>query len=1130
MTTPATALVSPGADAAKDFTSFIEVQLPVSKLSKECYKERKANAGQTLTALGSYWKGRKPLILVRAVVLGLLLPASDDPDRDREIFLKLMLMDEEGGRKRKKRFDGKMVPRVMELLPEASWSRAIELTDRGWAWKRGVDRNGREAVEIEAFLSMGLDEQLRHCLRPEELPDSALDDVWDEVNAHLGTSARSLPELVEELGTRRFGKRPRVGDPFCGGGSIPFEAARLGCDVYASDLNPIACLLTWGALKIVGGSDETRKRIADAQKAIVRAVDAEITRLGIEHDGDDGDLRLLSDAPTRWSHGYRVGRGGDVIQPDAPPYTVTCPCTGWRVPMLDTRQVSERHKTILEIVPNPADRSYAIEFRTDVDDDEWDAAAQGTVVRHDGEIFLVHDPGDGEVRVRIANRAKAYLYCVEVEDPNTGWRVPLAPSWVVSKNYRTVARLMPDHANRRFEIEIDQDVDDDALEVAARGTVVDGDLDFEIDGGRHQTSMERLRGEVRLRSRYRDPEEEERDRQRFESCRNRYSEIAANDLRPWELSDMVPRPGDVFQERLYAIQWLTPDGRLFFTGARDEDLAREKQVEELVRVKLADWQARGLVPDSRIEPGVETLRLMRERGWTHWHHLFTPRHLLIGALVRREMNTLTQSDLRMAMALIGSRSVTYMSRLTRWNVGYEGSDGVAPSADTVKDVFYNQALNTFFNFGARAFSAFEAAFQPDFGHVPVVGSGELIVVAARDTEASSDLWITDPPYADAIHYHEITEYFLAWLAKAPPRSDWIWDSRRELAIRGESASFRRSMVEAYSAMTAHMPDNGFQVVMFTHQDVGVWADLAEILWAAGLQVTAGWCVATETESATRVGNYVQGTVLLVLRKRLGNDAGFIARLQRPVEDAVHAKLETMRALDHGEEPNFGDADYQLGAYAAALEVLTRYGTIDGRPVAAEVQRERRKGEESEVERLLRRAVRIASDFLVPDGLARDAWNELGPEERFYVKGLDLERAGEARSAAYQEMARGFGVENYRPLLGSTAANKVRLKTAKEFGHRDLKRAGSQDRAEDRELERFAGGLVRHVLYGIHTARETEQLSAARDWFVANLPDYWNRQRRVIDLLDYVGAVRTPTRAAEAETARALRGNITNHRP
>ena len=43
-----------------------------------------------------------------------------------------------------------------------------------------------------------------------------------------------------------------------------------------------------------------------------------------------------------------------------------------------------------------------------------------------------------------------------------------------------------------------------------------------------------------------------------------------------------------------------------------------------------------------------------------------------------------------------------------------------------------------------------------------------------------------------------------------------------------------------------MPDNGAQVVMFTHQDASVWADLALILWASGLQVTAAWTIQTET--------------------------------------------------------------------------------------------------------------------------------------------------------------------------------------------------------------------------------------------------------------------------------------------
>ena len=87
----------------KNAPSFIAAQFPVGRLSAEAYKERKAGAGQTLTALGSYWKGRKPLILCRAVVLGALLPATRDPVTDLDIFLKLMAMDDSAfGR----RFDG----------------------------------------------------------------------------------------------------------------------------------------------------------------------------------------------------------------------------------------------------------------------------------------------------------------------------------------------------------------------------------------------------------------------------------------------------------------------------------------------------------------------------------------------------------------------------------------------------------------------------------------------------------------------------------------------------------------------------------------------------------------------------------------------------------------------------------------------------------------------------------------------------------------------------------------------------------------------------------------------------------------------------------------------------------------
>ena len=63
--------------------TFIETQFPVSLISKESYKERKAVAGQTLTGLGKWW-GRKPLILIRAPILGMLMPASSNPQKDRD--------------------------------------------------------------------------------------------------------------------------------------------------------------------------------------------------------------------------------------------------------------------------------------------------------------------------------------------------------------------------------------------------------------------------------------------------------------------------------------------------------------------------------------------------------------------------------------------------------------------------------------------------------------------------------------------------------------------------------------------------------------------------------------------------------------------------------------------------------------------------------------------------------------------------------------------------------------------------------------------------------------------------------------------------------------------------------------
>ena len=61
---------------------------------------------------------------------------------------------------------------------------------------------------------------------------------WDNAanHAYIDTG-RALVEAAHGEET------PLVVDPFAGGGSIPLEALRLGCDAFASDLNPVACLI-----------------------------------------------------------------------------------------------------------------------------------------------------------------------------------------------------------------------------------------------------------------------------------------------------------------------------------------------------------------------------------------------------------------------------------------------------------------------------------------------------------------------------------------------------------------------------------------------------------------------------------------------------------------------------------------------------------------------------------------------------------------------------------------------------------------------------------------------------------------------------------------------------------------------
>jgi putative DNA methylase len=990
----------------KDTPALIERLMPVQKLSAEAYKEQMAGTGKTLTAIGSYWKGRKPLILNKACILGCLLPATKDLKRDLEVFEKLMAMDDESfvvrwpRRPRPKEIVAALsVAHIRDYfiiaptdgLPESGpvdWSKP-DYQDVEVTWRADVSELERRRIEAQMLPRVSYRERVDSAKRPEEVMDTVHQHIWDVVNTHLGTTACTFPQLIEQLGVMRFGHRPRIADTFCGSGQIPFEAARLGCDTYASDLNPVACMLTWGAFNIVGASNKARAYLAEAQKEMVAKAEDKITSLGIEHDGQGwrGKIYLYCNE-------------------------IRCPETGWMVPMLPNRVLNKVRSIILELVPNVPKQRYDIAIRAGVSATEMTAARQGTV-RTDGpgqDPFLVHRLGGIEHRARLST----------------------------------------------------------------------------------------LRGDYRM-----------------------VSGSIGNKLRMWEKSDFKPDPTDVFQERLYAIQWMRPTK----TGRGEEyevrevsekDLERERTVETYIAENLALWQEKGWLPDTRIEPGVKTDEPIRTRGWTYWHHLFNPRQLLVGGL----LNQITGAELKLGFA----RVLNCNSRLSRFTIGGSG-------AAMVTGVFDNQALNTLINYGCRgmryALDIADANYK-SFELTPKVTS-KIACHSAEQLVAHNDIYVTDPPYGDAVKFEEILEFFIAWLRKNPPPefSEWVWDSRRSLAIHGEDEDFRRGMVASYQRMTECMPESGIQVIMFTHQSGSIWADMANIVWASGLRVTAAWYVVTETDSALREGSYVKGTVLLVLRKRAGTSKTTRDDLAWEIQEEVASQIADLTGLNQAskgfyrDENVFEDADIQMAGYAAALRVLTRYAIIDGRDMTTEAIRPRIKGETTLVDDLIAFAVDTANQCLVPQGIAQAHWDSFSSAERFYLKLIDLETKGLKTLDNYQNFAKAFKVRDFRAFMASQKANQARLKSAVEFGKTEMS-----------EASEFYQSALRAVLYALMELVNDLDGGEVLAHLTLNVPDYYSNQiqrQLVVELADYLAKKLETLRPEEATAARVLRELVKNQR-
>lgn len=958
--------------------SFIEVQFPVSKVSKESYKERKAVQGQTLTGLGKWW-GRKPLILVRTAILGLLMPASKDPIKDRKIFLKILMMDADGVWKRKNKSmkDEIIIENLTFKELREYFEVPVDLFTEGYEnqdklikqaikkdigkleWKKNLSREVKEKVTKLAFDRLSYDDRLDYCLRPEEMQ---LDDqeTWTEINTHLGTRSTSLSELIRELGIKKFGYLPTVGDCFSGGGSIPFEAVRMGLNVFGSDLNPVAGLLTWSALNINGASNEEVQRLKAFQDKV-----------------------------------YKEAR---------------------------------------RII------------------DEWD-------VEKNDKGWL----------------ANAYLYCFETACPECNYSVPLSSTWQISAKNNIFGILSKDEANKTFQIAIKENATRDEIKISESQVTIENYC-LKCPNCKAKTPIPVIRKD-----------------QKGENW-NEYRYSTKNDLRFWGKTDFYPKPDDIYKERLYCIRYEETQFKKgkkviirHYVAPDKNDLLREEKVLQILQENFVVWQKKGWIPENEIKPGFNTNQLTYEKGWKYWGNLFNHRQILVTALLLKLADELSTSNDEKLICLLGvNKCVDWNSKLSVWD------NGNSPS---VKNLFYNQSFNTLFNYSTRGLSLYESIWFFDINNYPSDAQKVVTMADARTINNSCDFWMTDPPYADAVNYHELSEIFLAWDGKIIEKifPEWYTDSKRVLAVKGTGQSFNQSMIEIYRNLADHMPDNGMQVVMFTHQSPTVWADLTLILWSAGLHVTAAWNIATETESGgLKEGNYVKGTVILVLRKLISDATAFSDTITYEIQEEVKQQIDSMRNLEDKDDPNFSDADYVLAAYAATLKILTSYKKIGDINVEYELSKPRDGKIIGPVEAIINNAIRTAYDYLIPQSFDSFIWKSLSAEERFFIKSMELEKSNVYQLGAYQEMARGFGVKEFKNILASTKANQVRFKTPSEFGNRWL-----------RGTDAFGNTLLRQILMAIAQSEKEQNAQAGRAWLKNELEDYWNKRQTIIELLRYL---------------------------
>ena len=767
-----------------------------------------------------------------------------------------------------------------------------------------------------------------------------------------------LERFRDEIQTAFDGRAPRVLDPFAGGGAIPLEAMRLGCETFASDLNPVAWFILRCTLhypRLVGRKErplpEFALRDREFATALVKSRGARtkvqirnaLARLGHR---DDGPVQLSAS----------VLEGDSQTKAD---FAWHLRAWGLRVLGNVRRELAARYPTWAEFEPVRRRGRRRTRFR--------DAAPYKP-----RQPRLLDPDADGRVSVEALNAEFDPVYLESEANPR----------WVAKPTVAYLWARTADCGGCRAEVPLLKTrwlCKKPGKRVVLTMNVRDGGIVFgveaDVPAGSGSAAHDRALGAGTMSG-------------SGVECPNCGSVTKLAELRAQGRSGRLGA-------RMTAVVVDGQTGKEYRVPTEHDIEAASVSSDELdaLFAEIPFGMPNEPISPHRPSPNARGASGLPRYGLDTWGKLFTDRQLFALGMFVREIRAAQnemagyseewREALWACLALTISRLADRGSSLATWT----------NARDTIRSTFARFALPMVWDFAESSplvdtTGGFIQAVQwiakvmdhtlPAVGDAPVPGVAVRSVTAEQP--ADLDLICTDPPYYDAIPYSDLMDFFHIWLRRAThglsPESDATFRdplgpkwSRQENDgeivdqpgrwngdVSASKTVYEDGMYRAFRRCHESLRDDGRFVVVFANKNPDAWETLSSALIRAGFTITASWPIQTEMPNKVAGGARLSSSIWLVCRKRP-------ARARPGWEAAV---LREMRKKITQWLRNFWDAgirgpDFVWAATGPALEAFSRH------PI---VKRADRPGERLTVAEFLRSVRRMVVGFVVSRLLAQ----------------------------------------------------------------------------------------------------------------------------------------------------------------